>query len=130
MTRRKALTQKAIDDYTVAWRAHNKDCRRRQLHCFVFESLEQYIKYVRNEKYTPPKNPVSKPKIPAVDKTAKIPSHTASVGNCVKTEPNVYSGERKLVGIAVMHKSNLVPVFADEDGDARQEATELANMQR
>jgi len=30
----------------------------------------------------------------------------------------------------VMHKSNLVPVFADEDGDARQEATELANMQR
>jgi len=130
MAGRKALTQKAIDDYTVAWRAHNKECRRNYQHYFEFESLEQYIKYVRGQKFIPVKNPVSKPKISAVDKTATIPSHTASVGNCVKSEPKVYSGERKLIGIATMHKSNLVPVFADEDGDATKEATELANMRR
>jgi hypothetical protein len=36
----------------------------------------------------------------------------------------VYSGERKLLGIATMHKSNMVPVFSSE------EATEIARMRR
>ena len=33
----------------------------------------------------------------------------------VKTQPQAYSGERKLLGIGLMHKSNLVPVW-DEEG--------------
>ena len=40
-----------------------------------------------------------------------------------KPEPKVYTGDR-LIGIAVMHKSNLVPVFRRED------AEEIANMRR
>ena len=32
-----------------------------------------------------------------------------------KAEPQAYSGERKLLGIGLMHKSNLVPVW-DEEG--------------
>ncbi len=35
-----------------------------------------------------------------------------------KKEPNVYSGKRKLIGIATMHKSNMVPVFSEEDAEA------------
>ena len=128
----KPLTQKAIDEYTKQWRAHNKDCRRRNLHSFQFENLMDYIKYVRGSKYTPEKKRTSeKPEVskkPEVKK--KIPSHTASVGNCFKPDPKVYSGDRKLVGIATMHKSNMVPVFEDDEGDARKEATELANMRR
>lgn len=32
-------------------------------------------------------------------------------GVAAKKDPMVYSGERKLLGIATMHKSNMVPVF-------------------
>jgi hypothetical protein len=41
-------------------------------------------------------------------------------------EQMVYSGERKLIGIAVMHKSNLVPIFADKKEDAK----DIAQMRR
>ncbi len=39
-------------------------------------------------------------------------------------EPMQYSGKRKLLGIATMHKSNMVPVFSTEDAEA------LAKMRR
>ena len=110
----KPLTQKAIDEYTVAWRKHNKDCRKRHLHDFQFE-----ISHTSE-----------KPEVKRKVEIKKIPSHAASIGNCFKAEPKEYSGERKLVGIATMHKSNMVPVFEDEDGDARKEATEIAHMRR
>ena len=43
-----------------------------------------------------------------------------------KPEPNIYSGERKLIGIATMHKSNSVPIFEDN----KELATEIAKMRR
>ena len=43
-----------------------------------------------------------------------------------KIEPMQYTGERKLLCIAAMHKSNLVPVF-EEDKDY---AKDLARMRR
>ena len=43
-----------------------------------------------------------------------------------KKEPMQYTGERKLLGIAAMHKSNLVPVFEDD----KQYAKDLARMRR
>ena len=47
-----------------------------------------------------------------------------------KQEPMRYTGERKLLGIAVMHKSNLVPVFEEEVGEKGQYAKDLARMRR
>jgi hypothetical protein len=41
-----------------------------------------------------------------------------------KKEAKVYNGERKLLGIATMHKSNLVPVFDKES------AEDIAKMRR
>jgi|TARA_R110002073_G_scaffold285379_1_gene449772 hypothetical protein len=41
-----------------------------------------------------------------------------------KKEPMVYNGERKLIGIGLMHKSNLVPIW-DEEG-----AKEISTMRR
>lgn len=41
-----------------------------------------------------------------------------------RQEAKVYSGERKLLGIATMHKSNMVPVFAKSD------AEDIAKMRR
>ena len=60
---------------------------------------------------------------------SKISEH--SFAPATKKETMHYTGERKLVGIAMMHKSNLVPVFADEDDktDSKQ-ATEIAQMRR
>ena len=46
------------------------------------------------------------------------------VGTSSKKEPQQYSGKRKLLGIATMHKSNIVPVFDAED------AKDIAKMRR
>ena len=44
-------------------------------------------------------------------------------GVCAKPEEKVYTGD-KLLGIATMHKSNMVPVFKAED------AADIASMRR
>ena len=46
------------------------------------------------------------------------------VGTSAKKHPQKYSGKRKLLGIATMHKSNIVPVFDAED------AKDIAKMRR
>ena len=45
-------------------------------------------------------------------------------GGTYKKEQLIYSGERRLLGIATMHKSNMVPVFDEED------AKDIARMRR
>ena len=45
-------------------------------------------------------------------------------GSTAPAERQIYSGERRLLGVAIMHKSNLVPVFDSED------AKEIARMRR
>jgi hypothetical protein len=52
----------------------------------------------------------------------KIPVIEKGIG--LKKEPMVYSGERKLLGIGTMHKSNMVPVFSEDD------AKDLSTMRR
>ena len=49
----------------------------------------------------------------------KIPVFTGG-----KKQEFTYSGERKLLGIGLLHKSNLVPVWAEED------AKEITKMRR
>ena len=63
--------------------------------------------------------------------------HVPSLGSemsfapCTKKESLQYTGERRLVGIATMHKSNMVPVFADDDDKTgSKQATEIATMRR
>jgi len=56
--------------------------------------------------------------------TAKLSNNIAGHGPA--KESFTYSGERVLLGIATMHKSNMVPVFADKPQDAK----DIANMRR
>ena len=56
---------------------------------------------------------------PAGPTTDQIP-----VGVAAKSEPKIYNGKRKLLGIATMHKSCLVPVFG------KDQALEIARMRR
>jgi hypothetical protein len=55
-----------------------------------------------------------------------VPSMDSRSGTAAKPAPKIYSGERRLLGVATMHKSNMVPVFADKPEDAR----EIAKMRR
>ena len=43
-----------------------------------------------------------------------------------RKEPKIYTGERKLVGIATMHKSNAVPIFESD----KDHAKDIARMRR
>ena len=45
-------------------------------------------------------------------------------GSTAPSERQIYSGERRLLGVATMHKSNMVPVFDRED------AKDIAQMRR
>ena len=57
------------------------------------------------------------PVIPSLNSRGEVPT---------KPAPKVYRGKRRLLGIATMHKSNMVPVFADNP----EEAAEIAKMRR
>lgn len=104
---------------------HNQFLKRHKLPAMT---LDQYIDYVCGKKkikdFKPKSNnlPVKEssntPYYPSLNTDFKELS-----GVCAKKEEQVYTGS-KLIGIAVMHKSNLVPVFSRED------ATELAKMRR
>jgi hypothetical protein len=55
-----------------------------------------------------------------------VPTSDAICANGSKKDRNVYNGERQLIGIATMHKSNMVPIFADKKDDAK----DIAKMGR
>ena len=57
----------------------------------------------------------------------KVPVMEKGVGS--KKAEMRDTGKRKLIGIATMHKSNQVPVFADDDDETgRKAATEITLM--
>ena len=55
-----------------------------------------------------------------------IPLSNKIAGHGPAKESLTYSGERHLLGIATMHKSNMVPIFADRKEDAK----DIASMRR
>ena len=135
--KRKSKMTKAKQDRLVReHREHNKHMKRLGCHNNVM-TFDEYVDYVHGN-YKPKTQPTATnfewnasggyrrdvPHIPS-----KISEH--SFGPATKKEAMQYTGERKLVGIAMMHKSNLVPVFADDDDKTGQkQATEIAQMRR
>jgi hypothetical protein len=130
--RKKNLTDNQYDKMCLEWATHNKQMKKLGLKP---EPLDIYIARRQGKHKTPAKattrGPFDQkaysretPHYPSLSNT-NLKDHKKDLNNvCVKKEPNVYSGERKLLGIATMHKSNLVPVFDRED------ASELARMRR
>ena len=57
---------------------------------------------------------------------SSIPTSDRVAGHGTAKEQMTYSGERQLLGIATMHKSNMVPIFADKKEDAK----DIASMRR
>ena len=76
-----------------------------------------------HEKATKKKFKEFTPTKPVVRETKIIPSLNTNIGSTNKIETTKYTGDR-LIGIAVLHKSCLQPVFSKET------ATEIARMRR
>ncbi len=133
--KKKALTQKDIEKYTVDWRKHNKSMRRANNHSLQYDTVEDYIAYVRGEYKAPVRNRGTytpdtswrrdDPKIPsAMEEAIKNGTFNRGCSGGTKKETPKYTGDL-IVGIATMHKSNAVPVMRGTD-----QAKEIARMRR
>jgi len=133
--KKKPLTQKEIEKYTIEWRRYNKDMRRKNHHDLQYNTVEEYIAYCRGEKTYKPSN--FAPKKPDLNYRREEPKYKSLMEEAVKNgtfckmgsnstgrkEPQKYTGTL-IKGIATMHKSNAVPVI-DE-----QHAKDIARMRR
>ena len=130
------LTSGKIAKYQEQMREHNKFMKRIGAPEQVM-NLQEYIAYAQgNHK---PKTQPRAVNLPwhetgnAFERTPDVPSASSekSFAPATKKPDLKYTGERRLIGIATMHKSNMVPVFADEDDEnGRKAATEIATMRR
>jgi len=94
------------------WRSYNKDLRRRNLTSMQFSTLESYIQYRlgsgKKVKEACRNLPTESSK-PFFRETVRLPSVFSQGGNTAKKDSPKYSGDY-LIGIATMHKSNMVAV--------------------
>ena len=114
--------------FELRHREYNKSMKRMGCHSQMM-TLEEYDLYVRGKYKPKEKKGKFKELVPslAFQRTQQqYPSVGNGIGNCTKKESPTYSGERQLLGIATMHKSNMVPIFADN----KQEAIDIARMRR
>ena len=133
--RKSKMTAGKLERLQKQLREHNKHMKQLGCHSNIM-TLDEYVDYVQGN--YKPKTKLSAVKAPwqqegYTRKTENVPSHNSehSFAPATKKEAMQYTGERKLVGIAMMHKSNLVPVFADDDDKTGQkQATEIAQMRR
>jgi len=138
-TRKKKITKMTagkLERLQKEHKAHNKHMKRLGCHNNLM-TFDEYVDYVHGNF-----KPKTKPTASNFDWNASgnyrrdvehIPSKISenSFAPATRKEPMQYTGERKLVGIATMHKSNMVPVFADEDDkQGKRAATEIAQMRR
>jgi hypothetical protein len=106
------------------WRADNKWRKQRNMPTQTFDEYVEY-RLGRAEKLRRDFQPLTK--MPGVDLQShreKYPSQEMSGGVAARKESPVYSGEQELLGIAVLHKSCLQPVFN------KQDAIDIARMRR
>lgn len=114
----KKLTTGKYSKYAQDWIDYNKQMKRTGLSTKTFD---EYVAY-RQGKYKPKLRGTAMPKYEVSDHRTKYPSQS-EIGVAFAKTPNTYTGD-KLLGIATMHKSNMVPVFKQED------AEEIARMRR
>jgi hypothetical protein len=98
-----------------------EDCKFNKRLGIKAKTYDEYILY-RQGKYKPKLRGTPLPKYEISDHRQKYPSGDG-MGSTYARKENVYTGDR-LLGIATMHKSNMVPVFSQES------AEEISKMRR
>jgi hypothetical protein len=123
-SKKKKPTKGQISRWQEWHREHNKQLKRLGLPAISFD---QYVDQLHGK--TPKKQqefrPLQSSRLSSSmsDHRARYPSLDSMSGSTARREPQQYTGD-KLLGIATMHKSNMVPVFRAED------AKEIARMRR
>lgn len=134
--KRKPKKRKDPSFYEEGWRKHNKFLKNAKMDTMT---LSEYIDYVHGKFTSKTRTSVVSTPWHHTDsnyhrESPNIPSASThrSFGPATRRAPMQYTGERRLIGIATMHKSNMVPIFADdeEDKSGRKAATEIATMRR
>ena len=97
------------------------------------KAKQEHHKWLKSKKLTPEelkkrlKNRSKESPVPFPEYKSTREIHKTSdkiVNFSGRAEPQHYSGERKLLGIGMLHKSNLVPVFDQQD------AIDISKMRR
>ena len=121
----KKLDMKAVE---MQWRSYNKDMRRKNMHSLQFETLQNYVEYITGNmpkikkefvEYAP-----TKPYVSNTKEYRSLQTSDTIPGACARKEIPTYTGDL-IVGIATMHKSNLVPVMR-----GTSQAKDIAQMRR
>ncbi len=107
-----------MKNYMKDWQEDCKFCKRIGIKPRTYN---EYVLY-RQGKYKPKLRGTPLPKYEISDHRQKYPSGDG-LGTTYARKENVYTGD-KLLGIATMHKSNMVPVFSQES------AEEISKMRR
>lgn len=110
---RKRATKVDMAQMEADFRAYNKDLRQRGLASMQFATVEAFIDYRLGRGKKVKETVVATSPKPFIRETVHIPSRADHGGVATKKETPKYSGDY-LVGIATMHKSNLVPVGRDD----------------
>lgn len=119
LPKKKKAKSKKIDvsAMELEWRKYNKEMRKSYCHHLQYDTLEDYISYKlgKTKKYEKKFQPyVPKKAYVREQKHYASAESKASVDSCAKPERKEYSGDY-LVGIATMHKSNMVPVGKEDN---------------
>lgn len=120
------LTQAKLKQLEQDYLAYNRFLKQRHMERISFD---EYVNQVFGRVKPQPvaKNTeIYKPKTPVryTDRKQYPSVMGTGLAVCAKSQPQTYSGEQKLLGIATLHKSNMVPVFA------KQDAEDIARMRR
>lgn len=136
--RKRHITKAKMVRWEKQLHAYNKNMKRLGLKDRQ-KTMDQYIEYIHgypNRKTeTVTSKPYQQPNNIHQRTTDNIPSYKLerSFAPAIKKEPLQYTGERILLGVATMHKSNMVPIFANDEEDKNgrsKAATEIARMRR
>jgi hypothetical protein len=120
-SRRRKNKGTVIDAKFVAeFRSYNKQMRRLKL---KEKTLEEYIAYKQGKSNYTPRVVKSPLETTSYIRPSPPVNSGNGVGNGFVKPANVYTGGN-LLGIATMHKSNMVPVFSQSD------AEEISKMRR
>jgi hypothetical protein len=120
------LTKFQQEELERGWKARNNMLKGLGL---PKETYEQYLDWVYgrgkkdSNKLVREKLVLNNTNPRQVTNNAKSLVTSMSLDACTKKETPVYTGD-KIVGIATMHKSNMVPVFSDK------EAEDISKMRR
>jgi len=118
--RKSKLSDSQYTKYALDWRDDCKRCKRLGIKS---KTLEEYVSY-RLGNYKPKLRGTGLPVYTVSNHRKMYPSHGDQVGTIPAKPEMAYSGERKLLGIGTMHKSNMVPIFEQSD------AEDIAKMRR